>query len=67
MTLGAYLVLNVFVGPITEELCFRGHLLPRMGQLGRWAPLVNVFLFSLYSASSDGAQPACRSARDFRR
>jgi len=47
-TLGAYLVLNVFAGPITEELYFRGYLLPRMGQFGRWAPLVNTVLFSLY-------------------
>jgi membrane protease YdiL (CAAX protease family) len=47
-TLGAYLILNVFAGPIVEELYFRGYLLPRMGQFGRWAPLVNVALFSLY-------------------
>ena len=31
-----------------EELYFRGYLLPRMDRLGRWAPLVNVTLFSLY-------------------
>jgi hypothetical protein len=47
-TLGAYLLLNVFGGPIAEELYFRGYLLPRMGQYGRWAPLLNVVLFSLY-------------------
>jgi membrane protease YdiL (CAAX protease family) len=41
-------VLNGLVGPIVEELYFRGHLLPRMAALGRWAPLVNVVLFSLY-------------------
>jgi membrane protease YdiL (CAAX protease family) len=47
-TLAAYFVLNGFVGPIVEELYFRGYLLPRMDWMGRWAPLVNVSLFSLY-------------------
>jgi membrane protease YdiL (CAAX protease family) len=44
----ALVVLNVFIGPIIEELYFRGYLLPRMSQFGRWAPVVNVVLFSLY-------------------
>jgi CAAX protease family protein len=48
VTLGAYLVLNGFLGPIVEELYFRGYLLPRMDWMGRWAPLVNVSLFSVY-------------------
>jgi len=48
ITLSAYLLLNVLIGPFVEELYFRGYLLPRMGQFGRWAPLVNVVLFSLY-------------------
>jgi membrane protease YdiL (CAAX protease family) len=48
VTLGAFLMLNGLVGPIVEELYFRGYLLPRMDRLGRWAPLVNVSLFSLY-------------------
>jgi membrane protease YdiL (CAAX protease family) len=48
VTLAAYLVLNAFIGPIVEELYFRGYLLPRMEWMGRWAPLVNVSLFSLY-------------------
>jgi len=42
------LILNGIVGPVVEELYFRGHLLPRMTHFGRWAPLVNVGLFSLY-------------------
>jgi membrane protease YdiL (CAAX protease family) len=42
------LILNVLVGPIVEELYFRGHLLPRLSRFGRWAPLLNVALFSLY-------------------
>ena len=36
------------IGPVVEELYFRGFLLPRMEQLGRWAPLVNASLFSIY-------------------
>ncbi len=48
VTLAAFLAINGFVGPIVEELYFRGYLLPRLDRLGRWAPLVNVTLFSLY-------------------
>jgi hypothetical protein len=48
VTLVAFFMLNAIVGPIVEELYFRGFLLPRMQWLGRWAPLVNVSLFSLY-------------------
>jgi membrane protease YdiL (CAAX protease family) len=48
ITLAAYLALNGFIGPIVEELYFRGYLLPRMEWLGRWAPLLNVSLFSIY-------------------
>ena len=48
LTLVAFLAINGFVGPIVEELYFRGYLLPRMEWMGRWAPLVNVSLFSLY-------------------
>lgn len=42
------IVLNGIVGPIVEELYFRGHLLPRISRLGGWAPLLNILLFSLY-------------------
>jgi len=42
------LLLNGFLGPLVEEYYFRGYLLPRMTVLGRWAPLVNAVLFSLY-------------------
>jgi uncharacterized protein len=44
---GLSLVMNV-VGPLVEELYFRGFLLPRMGRFGNLAPLVNTILFSLY-------------------
>lgn len=42
------MILNGIAGPVVEELYFRGHLLPRISRFGRWAPLVNVVLFSLY-------------------
>jgi len=42
------LILNGLLGPIVEELYFRGYLLPRISRLGRWAPLLNVVLFSFY-------------------
>jgi membrane protease YdiL (CAAX protease family) len=41
-------VLNGIAGPVTEELYFRGYLLPRLSRLEGWAPLVNVLLFSIY-------------------
>ena len=37
-----------FIGPVTEELFFRGYLLPRMAYLKKWAPIVNGVLFGLY-------------------
>jgi membrane protease YdiL (CAAX protease family) len=48
VTLVAFGALNAVIGPVVEELYFRGFLLPRMSQFGQWAPLVNVVLFSLY-------------------
>jgi membrane protease YdiL (CAAX protease family) len=42
------IVLNGIAGPVTEELYFRGYLLPRISRLEGWAPLVNVLLFSIY-------------------
>ena len=41
-------VFNGVVGPVTEELYFRGYLLPRIDRLGRWAPVLNTVLFSVY-------------------
>jgi uncharacterized protein len=48
VTLSVYTVVNGFVTPIVEEIYFRGWLLPRMERFGRWAPLLNVTLFSVY-------------------
>lgn len=42
------LVVNGFVAPITEELYFRGYLLPRISRLKKWAPVMNGVLHSLY-------------------
>jgi uncharacterized protein len=39
---------NGVVGPVVEELYFRGHLLPRVDRFGRWAPVLNAVLFSIY-------------------
>lgn len=36
------------VGPIAEELFFRGYLLPRMSHLKGWAPVLNGALFGIY-------------------
>jgi membrane protease YdiL (CAAX protease family) len=41
-------VFNGLVGPMTEELYFRGYLLPRIDRYGRWAPVLNTLLFSIY-------------------
>ena len=41
-------LLNGVVGPVVEELYFRGHLLPRLARYGRGAPVINTALFSLY-------------------
>lgn len=42
------LVLNGLVGPVTEELYFRGYLLPRISRLNVWAPVFNAVLHSVY-------------------
>ncbi len=42
------ILVDGFVGPIVEELFFRGYLLPRMAYLKKWAPILNGALFGLY-------------------
>ncbi len=42
------ILLNGLLGPVVEELYFRGFLLPRMSRFGRSAPLLHGVLFSLY-------------------
>ena len=49
--IGTYLMVAIFgavVGPVVEEVYFRGYLLPRMGYAGKWAPLLHSLLFALY-------------------
>lgn len=48
VTFVLFLIINGVAGPVTEELYFRGFLLPRIAYLKSWSPLVNVALFSLY-------------------
>jgi CAAX protease family protein len=48
LTTGAAFLLNGVLGPVTEELYFRGYLLPRIPASRVWAPLINALLFSLY-------------------
>jgi uncharacterized protein len=48
LTCGMYLLLNGFVGPISEELFFRGYITSKMSRFGKYAPLIVTVLFSLY-------------------
>ena len=41
-------VFNGLLGPMTEELYFRGFLLSRMDRYGIWAPVLSTLLFSIY-------------------
>jgi membrane protease YdiL (CAAX protease family) len=43
-----YIILNVFVGPIVEELYFRGYLTSKLSRFGVGAPIIVTVLFSLY-------------------
>ena len=43
-----YILVNGILGPLVEELYFRGYLLPRLEHTKEWAPILNVVLFSLY-------------------
>lgn len=48
ITLISLFLFGGLIFPIIEEIYFRGYLLPRMEWMGKWAPIVNAFLFSLY-------------------
>lgn len=49
LILGLNIVLTGILVPITEELYFRGYLLPRMPEkLGRTGPVVHSLLFAIY-------------------
>ena len=44
VTYSVFLIFNVFLAPLVEELYFRGYLLPRMK--GKYATLFHSFLFA---------------------
>jgi hypothetical protein len=48
LIVAACLAVLALVGPIVEEIYFRGYLLPRMARLGAWAPFANALLFAFY-------------------
>jgi uncharacterized protein len=47
-TFALYLLLNGIAAPIIEEMYFRGYLMPHLARFGRWTPLVEVALFTVY-------------------
>lgn len=48
LTCVGYFILNVIVGPIVEELFFRGYLTSKISRYGNFAPFIITILFSLY-------------------
>jgi membrane protease YdiL (CAAX protease family) len=47
-TFSLYLLLNGIAAPLVEELYFRGYLMPRLSRFGRWTPVVESALFTIY-------------------
>jgi uncharacterized protein len=48
LTCVMYFLLNGFIGPIVEELFFRGYLTAKISRYGNYAPFIMTVLFSLY-------------------
>lgn len=48
LTCVGYFLFNVIIGPIVEELFFRGYLTSKVSRFGAFAPLIITVLFSLY-------------------
>jgi membrane protease YdiL (CAAX protease family) len=48
VTFGLLVLFGNLVGPLVEELYFRGYLLPRMEYLGGWGVVLNGTLFAIY-------------------
>jgi len=46
------------LGGVTQELYFRGFLLPRMNHHGSWAPALNALLFAVFHLTSPWSWPA---------
>jgi len=51
-------VVNGVIGPVVEELYFRGYLLPRMSWSGGWAPVLHSVLFAVYHFFTPWQTPA---------
>jgi membrane protease YdiL (CAAX protease family) len=47
-TFALYLLLNGIAAPLIEEMYFRGYLMPRLSRFGRWTPVLEVALFTVY-------------------
>jgi hypothetical protein len=43
-----YLLINGIAAPIIEEMYFRGYLMPRLSRFGKWTPVIETLLFTLY-------------------
>lgn len=43
-----YFILNGFIGPIVEELFFRGYITSKLSRFGDYTPVIVTVLFSLY-------------------
>ncbi|MCG8483921.1 MAG: CPBP family intramembrane metalloprotease [Clostridia bacterium] len=48
LTCVVYFILNVFIGPIVEEIFFRGYLTSKISRYGKYAPIIITVLFSMY-------------------
>jgi uncharacterized protein len=48
LTCVVYFTLNGFIGPMVEELFFRGYLTAKIDRFGKSAPFIMTVLFSLY-------------------
>lgn len=48
ITFSLFLLLNGIAAPIIEEMYFRGYLMPRLSRFGRWTPVIESALFTLY-------------------
>jgi membrane protease YdiL (CAAX protease family) len=48
ITFVPYLLMNGIAAPIIEELYFRGYLMSRLSRFGKWTPIVETGLFTLY-------------------
>lgn len=48
LTCIVYGIFNVLVGPVVEELYFRGYLTSKISRFGKWSPVIITVLFSLY-------------------